>query len=133
MLTRLERFAQMRIIYRVIEFTPGVSESNPILAHEAYPFGLDATPMALALILLNLLHPGMVLRGPDSEFPKRTRAEKKAAKQQKKREKQEKKARKKALKNGTYEFSERLPSRDSAQEEYGGEIGVIDESRRDFV
>jgi len=53
---------------------------------------LDALPMALALYLLSLVHPARTLVGPDSEFPKLTRAEKKLAKQMKKDEKREMKA-----------------------------------------
>lgn len=50
------------------------------------------------------MHPGFVLRGPDSEFPHLSRKEKKALKQQKKREKEQKKAAKKARKQGSYEL-----------------------------
>ncbi len=57
-------------------------------------------PMVLALALLNLMHPGLVLRGPDGEFPRITRREKKAArrraKEEKKREKAERKTGKRA-------------------------------------
>lgn len=58
---------------------------------------LDALPMLLAFVALNIMHPGYILKGPDGEFPKVTRAEKKAIKQQKKEEK----AQRKAAKNGT--------------------------------
>ncbi|KAK5987978.1 putative lipid transporter atnI [Cladobotryum mycophilum] len=88
----------MRIIYRLVEFGQGVDSNNPILSHEAYPFGLDASPMVLALTIMNLMHPGLVLRGPDSEFPKVSRAEKKAIKAAKKEEKKQRKAAKKARK-----------------------------------
>lgn len=54
--------------------------------------------MTLALMLLNLVHPGLVLRGPDSEFPKITRAEKRAIKKQKKDEKKKRKEEKKVKK-----------------------------------
>jgi len=90
----------MRISYRVAELTPGVKQSNAILTQESYPFFLDAFPMALALILLNIMHPGLVLKGPDSEFPKVSRAEKKALKQKKKEQKAEAKRQRKAAKNG---------------------------------
>lgn len=53
--------------------------------------------MLLGLILLNIIHPGLVLRGPESEFPTVSRAEKKEAKRQKKEaKKQEKEAKKSA-------------------------------------
>ncbi|KAF5634482.1 phospholipid-translocating ATPase [Fusarium tjaetaba] len=94
----------IRIIYRLIEFGPGVNEHNQLLIHEEYPLGLDATPIMIALVLLNIMHPGFVLRGPDSEFPKLSRKEKKAIKQQKKMEKKQAKEAKKARKTGTQEL-----------------------------
>lgn len=45
---------------------------------------LDALPMLLALTLFCVVHPGMVLIGPESEFPKLSRKEKKALKKEKK-------------------------------------------------
>ncbi len=57
---------------------------------------LDALPMFIAIALMNVVHPGSVLKGEGSEFPKGpTRKEKKAAKKEKKAAK---KAAKKALK-----------------------------------
>ncbi|KAF4496485.1 phospholipid-translocating ATPase [Fusarium agapanthi] len=93
----------IRIVYRLIEFGPGVNEHNQLLIHEEYPLGLDATPILIALVLLNIMHPGFVLRGPDSEFPKLSRKEKKAIKQQKKMEKKRAKEAKKARKTGAQE------------------------------
>ncbi|KAG7415063.1 RTA1 like protein-domain-containing protein [Fusarium sp. MPI-SDFR-AT-0072] len=94
----------IRIVYRLIEFGPGVNEHNQLLIHEEYPLGLDATPILIALVLLNIMHPGFVLRGPDSEFPKLSRKEKKALKQQKKMEKKQAKEAKKARKTGAQEL-----------------------------
>ncbi|RKL40738.1 hypothetical protein BFJ70_g5167 [Fusarium oxysporum] len=94
----------IRIVYRLIEFGPGVNEHNQLLIHEEYPLGLDATPILIALVLLNIMHPGFVLRGPDSEFPKLSRKEKKALKQQKKMEKKQAKEAKKARKAGAQEL-----------------------------
>lgn len=91
---------QMRIVFRLIEFSDGVGSSNRLVGDEIYPFMLDAFPMLLALVLLNVIHPGLVLRGPDSEFPRKTRAEKKALKAQKKQDKEMRKMAKKARKNG---------------------------------
>ncbi|KAF4990690.1 hypothetical protein FDECE_14272 [Fusarium decemcellulare] len=99
----------IRIVYRLIEFGPGVNEHNKLLTHEGYPLGLDAFPILFALVLLNVMHPGFVLRGPGSEFPKLSRQEKKALKQQKKREKEQKKAAKKARKQGSYELENGYP------------------------
>jgi hypothetical protein len=50
---------------------------------------LDATPMFLAVVLLNIFHPGRVLVGPESKFPSRKerKREKKVLKMQKKERK----------------------------------------------
>ena len=40
--------------------------------------------MILAAILLNVVHPGIVLKGPESEFPHLSRKERKMLKQEKK-------------------------------------------------
>ncbi|KAM0340236.1 hypothetical protein ACHAPU_010580 [Fusarium lateritium] len=94
----------IRIIYRLVEFGPGVNAHNELLIHEEYPLCLDATPILIALVLLNVMHPGVVLRGPESEFPKLSRKEKKALKQQKKQEKKQAKEAKKARKAGAQEL-----------------------------
>lgn len=56
-------------MFRLIEFSGGVSSSNEILAHESYQLGLDALPMLMALVLLSVAHPGPILDGTDSSFP----------------------------------------------------------------
>ncbi|KAJ4270134.1 hypothetical protein NW762_001807 [Fusarium torreyae] len=94
----------IRIVYRLIEFGPGVNDHNTLLIHEEYPLGLDATPILIALVLLNVMHPGFVLRGPNSEFPKLSRKEKKALKEQKKQDKKRAKEVKKARKAGAQEL-----------------------------
>lgn len=91
----LTGLTQMRIVYRLIEFGDRAEASNPLVGDEIYPFMLDAFPMLLALVILNVMHPGLVLRGPDSEFPGLTRAEKKALRLRKKEEKQQRKMAKK--------------------------------------
>lgn len=90
---------QIRIIFRIVEYSDGVSSTSPILRHEVYQYALDAVPMFLALLILNIFHPGRVLVGPDSEFPRLSRAEKKKLKQEKKAEKAARKADKKAGRN----------------------------------
>lgn len=60
---------QIRIIFRLVEFSQGVASSNPILQHEEFQLYLDALPMLLALVLLNFVHPGVVLKGPESSLP----------------------------------------------------------------
>ncbi len=54
----------------MVEFSGEVSSSNPILTNEGYQLGLDAFPMVIALMLLNVVHPGLVLKGPESSFPR---------------------------------------------------------------
>jgi hypothetical protein len=90
----------MRIIYRFVEFSQGTTSTNPILTHEGYTYGLDALPMLLAVLVINVIHPGLILKGPDSDFPRQTRKEKRAIKREKKeakqRERNEKRSRKEA-------------------------------------
>ncbi|KAF2116441.1 RTA1 like protein-domain-containing protein [Lophiotrema nucula] len=83
----------IRIIYRLVEFSAGTDVSNPLPYHEGYALGLDAVPMFLAISILTIIHPGTVLKGPESEFPSRKerRAEKKAIKAAKKEAKAAKK------------------------------------------
>jgi hypothetical protein len=73
----------VRIIFSLVEFSAGVdSSTNALISTEGYALGLDATPMMLALLLLAVVHPGAVLKGPGSEFP--SRKEKKALKKARK-------------------------------------------------
>lgn len=88
----LINFLQIRIIFRLVEFSHGTGTNNPIPTHEVYMYCLDALPMALALYTMAISHPARTLVGPDSEFPKLTRAEKKQQKEAKKAEKLEMKA-----------------------------------------
>ncbi|KAL2679255.1 hypothetical protein Neosp_010022 [[Neocosmospora] mangrovei] len=60
---------QVRIIFRLVEFSQGVASSNVILRHEEFQLYLDALPMLIAVVVLNVVHPGMVLQGPESSFP----------------------------------------------------------------
>ena len=67
-----------------------------------YQYVFDALPMFLALLTMNVFHPGMVLKGDDSKFAKVSKSEKKALKEQRK---QEKKARKDGVEMSTREVS----------------------------
>jgi hypothetical protein len=89
-----------RIIFRLVEFASGIDPSkNPIPYHEAYFMALDALPMLVAIVLMNVVHPGRILQGEGSEFPKGpTRKEKKEAKTIKKEAKRLVKEEKKAFK-----------------------------------
>ncbi|KAK9242858.1 RTA1 like protein-domain-containing protein [Lipomyces tetrasporus] len=85
----------IRIIFRLCQYARGTDPSNPILTHEAYEYGFDALPMFFALVILNIIHPGRALQGPDSEFPKVTRQEKKRIRKEKKEAKKAERALKK--------------------------------------
>jgi len=41
---------------------------NPIISNEIYAIILDAVPMIVAFFLLNVAHPGIVLRGAEGNF-----------------------------------------------------------------
>ncbi|KAK6356930.1 hypothetical protein TWF718_001268 [Orbilia javanica] len=84
----------IRIIFRLVEFSGG-SFNTKLTTTESYFYALEATPMGIACITWNIFHPGRFLVGPDSEFPRLTRKEKKQIKAEKKRLKEEKKYAKK--------------------------------------
>ena len=78
-----------RIAFRLAEYSSGMNPSKNMLPYkEGYPLGLDAAPMLLALVILAVVHPGLALNGPESEFPSRkeTRAERKEEREAKKTE-----------------------------------------------
>ncbi|KAJ6258386.1 hypothetical protein Dda_6426 [Drechslerella dactyloides] len=80
----------IRIIFRLVEFSGGEFNNN-LTTHEVFFYVLEATPMFMACLTWNIFHPGRFLVGPDSEFPRLSRKEKKALKAEKKRVKQEEK------------------------------------------
>ncbi|KAF2830650.1 hypothetical protein CC86DRAFT_391517 [Ophiobolus disseminans] len=84
----------MRIVFRLAEFSGGMDpEKNKLPFKESYALGLDAFPMVLAVFILAVVHPGLVLRGEESEFPSRKvrKAEKKEVKRAKKEQRRMKK------------------------------------------
>jgi hypothetical protein len=85
-----------RIIYRLCEFASGTDpNTNPVPYHEWYFYVFDAAPMFLALVLMNIAHPGRILVGPGSEFAKgKSWKEKREAKKAKKEEAKAQKAQK---------------------------------------
>lgn len=103
-----------RIIFRLIEWSAGEDPTkNPIPFHEAYFMCLDALPMFIALVLMNIVHPASIMQGEGSEFPKGpSRKEKKAAKREKKAAKKEAKMEKKMEKEA------RKMKKDGIVEEY---------------
>lgn len=59
----------MRIIFRLCEYSKGLKSTIP--NHEAYQYCLDSLPMLLALIALNIVHPGRIMNGKESDIPSR--------------------------------------------------------------
>ncbi|KAI9795255.1 MAG: hypothetical protein M1833_007277 [Piccolia ochrophora] len=103
----------VRIIFRLVEYADGVDHSNPLPNVEAYIYCLDALPMILAIALLNIVHAGRILVGPDSVFPKLSRAEKKAKRQEKKNKKMQRKEDKRAENlNGSNDSFAQSPERE---------------------
>jgi RTA1 like protein len=59
----------MRIIFRLCEYAQGFQSNIP--THEAYQYCLDSVPMLFALVILNILHPGRIMPGEESNLPSR--------------------------------------------------------------
>ncbi|RAL62629.1 hypothetical protein DID88_004475 [Monilinia fructigena] len=90
-----------RIIYRLVEFSAGLDpRKNPIPYHEWYFMVLDALPMLIAVGLMNIVHPGRILVGEGSEFPRISRREKKEMKRLRKLDKKAAKEKKQSIKMG---------------------------------
>ncbi|KAK4153966.1 RTA1 like protein-domain-containing protein [Chaetomidium leptoderma] len=87
----------VRIIFRIAEFAGGVTPSNPVPFHEEYTYALDCFPMMVALLIVAIWHPGRYMVGPESDFPRLSRREKKQRKREKKAAlREEKEAKKQA-------------------------------------
>ena len=56
----------IRNIYRLVEFATGID--SPLVKSEWYNYVWDATPMFLALLMLNIEYPGKILQGPRADF-----------------------------------------------------------------
>jgi hypothetical protein len=70
MLYAISVLITVRIVFHLVEFSAGIdSSTNALFSTEGYTLGLDAVTMLLTLLLLALVHPGVVLKGPGSEFP----------------------------------------------------------------
>ncbi|KAL4744507.1 hypothetical protein BDW72DRAFT_188365 [Aspergillus terricola var. indicus] len=95
----------VRIIFRLAQYADGTNIDNPALRNEWFEYVWDAAPIFICLAILNVAHPGRVLVGPDSEFPRVSRKEKKQRKKEKKEakiaEKEAKKDRKRRRKHGS--------------------------------
>ncbi|EPE04416.1 rta1 domain-containing protein [Ophiostoma piceae UAMH 11346] len=57
----------VRIVFRIVEYSSGLKSSIPL--HEAYQYSLDTLPMFLALLMYNIVHPGRIMQGPETEMP----------------------------------------------------------------
>ncbi|KAG4431398.1 hypothetical protein IFR05_013109 [Cadophora sp. M221] len=64
---------QFRILFRIIEFSAGAGTTltHEFRSHEWYAYVFDSAPMFIALVVLNIWHPGRVLVGKESEFKSR--------------------------------------------------------------
>ncbi len=81
-----------RIIFRLIEFSQGINSYIP--THEWFPYVFDAVPMLAALIIVNVVHPGSILQGPNSDFTEERGADKQKKKEKKEAKKMEQTTRK---------------------------------------
>lgn len=59
----------LRILFRIAEYSKGLTSTIP--NHEAYQYCLDSLPMFIALVLFNVVHPGKIMAGRESDFPSR--------------------------------------------------------------
>ncbi|KAH8813021.1 RTA1 like protein-domain-containing protein [Xylogone sp. PMI_703] len=59
----------IRIIFRLIEYSSGIHSSIP--NHEVFQDCLDSLPMFLALFIFNVVHPGRIMPGKESDLPSR--------------------------------------------------------------
>ncbi|KAK3374765.1 RTA1 like protein-domain-containing protein [Podospora didyma] len=59
----------IRIIYRLAEFTAGMGTSNPLPSNEPVLYVLESTPMWLAILVWNFVHPGRFIHGEDAKTP----------------------------------------------------------------
>lgn len=78
------------MIFRIIEFAGDNTSklATTISNHEIFMYIFDSLPMFFALIVFNVIHPGKILVGPDANWPKLSKEEKKATKKAKKEAKQ---------------------------------------------
>ncbi|RMZ69314.1 RTA1 domain-containing [Pyrenophora seminiperda CCB06] len=60
----------IRIIYRLAEFSAGLGTNNPLPSNEPVLYVLESTPMWLAILVWNIVHPGRFINGPDAKMPR---------------------------------------------------------------
>jgi hypothetical protein len=59
----------VRIIFRLVEYSAGFETGIP--TQEAYAFCFETLPMFVAVLLLNIVHPGAVMPGRENSIPSR--------------------------------------------------------------
>jgi hypothetical protein len=59
----------IRIAYRLAEFSGGLDHSNPLPSNEPLLYVLESTPMWLAILAWNIVHPGRFIHGVDARMP----------------------------------------------------------------
>ena len=59
----------IRIVYRLAEFSAGLGPSNPLPSNELVLYVLESTPMWLAILVWNAIHPGRFVHGADAKMP----------------------------------------------------------------
>ncbi|KAL8636422.1 MAG: hypothetical protein Q9228_006179 [Teloschistes exilis] len=62
------RLAQAQLLI-LIEYASGLDSSIP--NHEVYQYIFDTLPMLFALVVYNVIHPGRIMPGKESDFPSR--------------------------------------------------------------
>jgi hypothetical protein len=60
----------IRIIYRLAEFSAGLGANNPLPSNEPVLYVLESTPMWLAILVWNIVHPGRFIQGEDAKMPR---------------------------------------------------------------
>ncbi|OAA66353.1 RTA-like protein [Akanthomyces lecanii RCEF 1005] len=60
-------FITVRIVFRLVEYSSGLDSSIP--NNESWQYGLDSLPMLIALLLLNLFHPGRIMPADETKIP----------------------------------------------------------------
>ncbi|KAL8750346.1 MAG: hypothetical protein Q9199_007128 [Rusavskia elegans] len=59
----------VRIVFRLIEYSKGLDSTIP--NHEVYQYVFDTLPMLVCLVIFNVIHPGRIMPGKESDFPSR--------------------------------------------------------------
>ncbi|KAF7585121.1 hypothetical protein BBP40_012345, partial [Aspergillus hancockii] len=86
-------FITIRIIYRLVEFADvDKAGTSPLSLHEAYFYCLECLMIFFAMIIWNIWHPGRLMPGSESEFPKKVKMSRSEKKRMKREEKEGRKS-----------------------------------------